>query len=163
MNFDTGQRRSTYRPFSADHSKLSFLYPTRSFLLLTKRQCRCSSVRFNWKSWHHKKLKMLFQLCSGIVTFQGKKMSPKRLCHNIRLSVQSVCIASPVPDQLVEVLKLLWQRRHPRLLRQIPEVSVARWQNLIPSFPWIGSGCRVWGRNPRKGRDQILQRSVAEP
>ena len=40
---------------------------------------------------------------------------------------------------------------------------VARWQNLIPSFPWIAPWWRVWGRNPRKGRDQILQRSVAEP
>ena len=35
--------------------------------------------------------------------------------------------------------------------------SVARWQNLIPSFPWIAPGWRAWGRN------QILQRSVAEP
>ena len=41
--------------------------------------------------------------------------------------------------------------------------KVARWQNLIPSFPWIAPGWRAWGRNPRKGRDQILQRSVAEP
>ena len=40
---------------------------------------------------------------------------------------------------------------------------VARWQNLIPSFPWIAPGWRAWGRNPRKGRDPILQRSVAEP
>ena len=38
---------------------------------------------------------------------------------------------------------------------------VARWQNLIPSFPWIAPGWRAWGCNPRKGRDQILQRSVA--
>ena len=38
--------------------------------------------------------------------------------------------------------------------------SVARWQNLMPSFPWIAPG---WGRNPRKGRDQILQSCVAEP
>ena len=36
-------------------------------------------------------------------------------------------------------------------------------QNLIPSFPWIAPGWRAWGRNPRKGRDQTLQRSVAEP
>ena len=43
------------------------------------------------------------------------------------------------------------------------KVSVARWQNLIPSFPWIAPGWRAWGGNPRKGRDQILQRSVAEP
>ena len=43
------------------------------------------------------------------------------------------------------------------------ECEVARWQNLIPSFPWIPPGWRVSGRNPRKGRDQILQRSVAEP
>ena len=48
------------------------------------------------------------------------------------------------------------------------EVSVARRQNLIPSFPWIAPGLRLWGRNPRirKGRDrrdQILRRSVAEP
>ena len=41
--------------------------------------------------------------------------------------------------------------------------KVARWQNLIPSFPWIAPGWRAWGRNPKKGRDQILQRSVAEP
>ena len=41
--------------------------------------------------------------------------------------------------------------------------SVARLQNLIPSFPWIAPGWREWGRNPRKGRDQILQRSIAEP
>ena len=44
-----------------------------------------------------------------------------------------------------------------------PVASVARWQNLIPSFPWIAPEWRAWGRNPRKGRDQILQRSVAEP
>ena len=41
--------------------------------------------------------------------------------------------------------------------------ALARWQNLIPSFPWIAPGWRAWGRNPRKGRDQISQRSVAEP
>ena len=41
--------------------------------------------------------------------------------------------------------------------------KVARWQSLIPSFPWIAPGWRAWGRNPRKGRDQILQRRVAEP
>ena len=29
-------------------------------------------------------------------------------------------------------------------------------QNLMPSFPWIAPGWRAWGRNPRKGRDQIL-------
>ena len=44
-----------------------------------------------------------------------------------------------------------------------PAHKVARKQNLIPSLPWIAPGWRVWGRNPRKGRDQILQRSVAEP
>ena len=33
--------------------------------------------------------------------------------------------------------------------------SVARWQNLIPSFPWIAPGWRAWGRNPRKGRIQF--------
>ena len=44
-----------------------------------------------------------------------------------------------------------------------PEDKVARWQNLIPSFPWIVPGWGARGRNPRKGRDQILQRSVAEP
>ena len=44
-----------------------------------------------------------------------------------------------------------------------PAAKVARWQNLIPFLPWIAPGWRAWGRNPRKGRDQILQRSVAEP
>ena len=42
------------------------------------------------------------------------------------------------------------------LLDELLEVQVARWQNLIPSFPWIAPGWRAWGRNPRKGRDQIL-------
>ena len=46
---------------------------------------------------------------------------------------------------------------------KLSQVSVARWQNLIPSFPWIAPGRRAWGRNPMKGRDQILERSVAEP
>ena len=43
--------------------------------------------------------------------------------------------------------------------------KVARWQNLIPSFLWIAPGWRAWawGHNPRKGSDQLLQRSVAEP
>ena len=41
--------------------------------------------------------------------------------------------------------------------------KVARWQNLIPSFPWIAPGWSTWRHNPRKGRDQILQRSGAEP
>ena len=53
------------------------------------------------------------------------------------------------------------------LLDELVEVDaedkVARWQNLIPSSPWIAPGWRAWGRNPRKGRDQILQRSIAEP
>ena len=34
--------------------------------------------------------------------------------------------------------------------------KVARWQNLIPSFPWIALGWRAWGHNPRKGRDKIV-------
>ena len=33
------------------------------------------------------------------------------------------------------------------------QIKVARWKNLIPSFPWIAPGWRAWGRNPRKGRD----------
>ena len=45
--------------------------------------------------------------------------------------------------------------------RKVVKGMVARWQNLIPSFPWIAPGWRAW--RPRKGRDQILQRSVAEP
>ena len=36
-------------------------------------------------------------------------------------------------------------------------------QNLIPSFPWIAPPRPPPWRNPRKGRDQILQSSVAEP
>ena len=48
-------------------------------------------------------------------------------------------------------------------IRVGPWSSVARWRNLIPSFSWIAPGWRAWGRNPKKGRYQILQRSVAEP
>ena len=36
-------------------------------------------------------------------------------------------------------------------------------QNLIPSFPWIAPPRPPPWRNPRKGGDQILQRSVVEP
>ena len=36
-------------------------------------------------------------------------------------------------------------------------------QNWIPPFPWIAPPRPPPWRNPRKGRDQILQRSVAEP
>ena len=45
----------------------------------------------------------------------------------------------------------------------VVEDKFARWQNLIPSFPWVAPRWRAWGQKPRKGRDQILQRSVAEP
>ena len=60
-------------------------------------------------------------------------------------------------------------RKHPRGAERLPaclSAMVARWQNLIPSFPWIAPGWRAWGwiasprpppwHNPRKGRDQIL-------
>ena len=49
------------------------------------------------------------------------------------------------------------------LFMQASHSMVSRWQNLIPSFPWIVPGWTAWGRNPRKGRDQILQHIVAEP
>ena len=49
-----------------------------------------------------------------------------------------------------------------KMSRLINKVSVARWQNFIPSFSWIGPEWRVLGCNPRKGRDQILQHSDAE-
>ena len=52
--------------------------------------------------------------------------------------------------------------RHHYREQNMGELSVARWQNLTPSFPWIAPGWRAWGRSPRKGRDQILQRSGAE-
>ena len=35
-------------------------------------------------------------------------------------------------------------------------------QNLIPSFPWIGPGWTAKGRNQKKARDHIWQRSIAE-
>ena len=75
----------------------------------------------------------------------------------------------------IEVLfvgaKCVWRKVHSRLMwhsRSQPAppsllAKVARGQNLIPSFLWIAPGWRAWRRNPRKGRDQILQRSVAEP
>ena len=56
-----------------------------------------------------------------------------------------------------------WGMEDDEFYHRLKGSSVARWQNLIPSFPWIAPGWRVWGRNPRKGRDQILQCSVAEP
>ena len=40
------------------------------------------------------------------------------------------------------------------------ENSVARWQNLIPSFPWIAPEWREGGNNP-KGKDGIKFCSVA--
>ena len=54
-------------------------------------------------------------------------------------------------------IQSLWTRTWPFSCRYGTMAGkVTRWQNLIPSFPWIVPGWRVWGRNPRKGRDQIL-------
>ena len=79
---------------------------------------------------------------------------------------------------LIAMLSALFRRPHPmphslshshRFLpapRKCIAAKVARWQNLIPSFPWIVPGWRAGtrgGGNPRKGRDQIFQRSIAEP
>ena len=52
--------------------------------------------------------------------------------------------------------KLTWPKRELSAQSLLPLDKVARWQNLIPSSPWIAPGWRAWGRNPRKGRDQIL-------
>ena len=57
-----------------------------------------------------------------------------------------------VPRSLFSPSNALAVGRSPIGLRN----KVARWQNLIPSFPWIAPGWRAGGRNPRKGRDQIL-------
>ena len=58
--------------------------------------------------------------------------------------------------------------RHRSLGAPLPQgeashIKVARWQNLILTFPWIVPAWRAWGHNLRKGRDPILQQRVAEP
>ena len=47
---------------------------------------------------------------------------------------------------------------HPRLVSAegndvplVPGDKVARWHNLIPSFPWIAPGLRVWGALSKEG------------
>ena len=46
---------------------------------------------------------------------------------------------------------------NPRLKEEEEEEDkVARWQNLIPSFPWDCARVEGVAHNPRKGRDQIL-------
>ena len=40
-------------------------------------------------------------------------------------------------------------------------VNVARWQNLIPSFPWIAPVWRVWGAQSMQGKEGIKFCSVA--
>ena len=73
-------------------------------------------------------------------------------------------IHHPLTTQPPSLHHHLHQHHQQQQQQQMHQVhSVARWQNLIPSFPWIAPGWRAWGRNPRKRRDQILQRSVAEP
>ena len=67
--------------------------------------------------------------------------------------------AEDVPLELVHHVRV----RHVDEVGERLVEEVARWQNLIPSFPWIALGWRAWGHNPRKGRDQILQRSLADP
>ena len=44
---------------------------------------------------------------------------------------------------------------------EAPGASVARWQNLIPSFPWIAPGWRAWGRNPNFAIWQHLMSCVS--
>ena len=43
------------------------------------------------------------------------------------------------------------------------QVSVARWQNLIPSFPWFAPRWRAWGAQSkeREGSNFAAQRSGA--
>ena len=44
----------------------------------------------------------------------------------------------------------------PAAVMGTPGVKVARWQNLIPSFPLDCARVEGVAHNPRKGRDQIL-------
>ena len=78
----------------------------------------------------------------------------------------AVLILSLPFNTVISVLMRKYQVRQMKFKDNRVKASrtkVARWLNLTPSFPWIAPGWRAWGRNPRKGRDQILQRSVAEP
>ena len=49
---------------------------------------------------------------------------------------------------------------HALLLRGADLIKVARWQNLIPSFPWIAPGWRAWG-GAIQGKEGIKFCSVA--
>ena len=65
-----------------------------------------------------------------------------------------------LPDGYSQIFRIVcvWPFRHKGLW-----LCYATLQNLIPSFPWIAPPHPPPWRNPRKGRNKILQRSVAEP
>ena len=58
-------------------------------------------------------------------------------------------------------LRIAQQKRTCFLLELDLDTSVSRWQNFIPSFPWIAPGWR--GGGTIQGKDQILQCRVAGP
>ena len=99
-------------------------------------------------------LKLLWQNYADVGTTSS--LSPKFGCWYDGSSciLTSDTSSAQIPPTLATVLQLPMA---------VFLIKVARWQNWIPSFPWIAPGWRAWGRNPRKGRDQILHRSGAEP
>ena len=85
--------------------------------------------------------------------------------YNMNMYIYSSCDKSSCPDfPIVTVQNSLSHRRklissaivHVPSFLTVLKTKVARWQNLIPSFPWIAPPRPPHWHNPRKGRDQIL-------
>ena len=85
-----------------------------------------------------------------------RKALPKRIRQEMKAREQMFRASMRISvTNLNEVMNPTEEKDRLKKVRHVLN-SVARWQNLIPSFPWSAPGWRAWGRNPRKGRDQIL-------
>ena len=139
-------------PFSAEtRDNFSSFFPIFSSqqfplgnLVLKRIGFICCHTRITCYKKHLLRKKTVF-LTKDIVCTIGRVLSAEKCTVHFREDAQNFCARTEGSNEA-------WAK-----------TKVARWQNLIPSFPWIAPGWRALGRNPRKGRDQILQCSVTEP
>ena len=106
--------------------------------------------------------------------FSGRAQPPGSWQSSLLMCEGLQVITSNWTNELLETYSLMQHCCQIAIARFLDHMCLALWasglwlryaalQNLIPSFPWIAPPCPPPWHNPRRGRDQILQRSVAEP
>ena len=138
-------------------------YPNMSQVFVLLAACSLEIQITSWQyNWTHKRANISMQAKCFCMGLRYNLPSPNLLRRNMPFWVQSA----------VQILySIVAARQKASFYDMAPHfintfiTSVARWQNLIPTLPRIAPGWRagVEVRKPRKGRDQILQRSIAEP